>query len=94
MIISLVTLCWLTVLKMICCVCVCTSADVIEGKSAMLLGMSQWNSNDLAEQMDTLGHLKDQPQGKVGTTMICIVSEDTGSLVLAALISTVELLRR
>lgn len=76
------------------CVCVCTSADVIEGKSAMLLGMSQWNSNDLAEQMDTLGHLKDQPQGKVGTTMICIVSEDTGSLVLAALISTVELLRR
>lgn len=46
------------------CVCVCTSADVIEGKSAMLLGMSQWNSNDLAEQMDTLGHLKDQPQGK------------------------------
>ncbi|KAK6475557.1 membrane-associated phosphatidylinositol transfer protein 3-like [Huso huso] len=35
--------------------------DVLEGKSAMLLGMSQWNSNDLVEQIETLGHI-DQSQ--------------------------------
>nr|XP_043887466.1 uncharacterized protein LOC122773126 isoform X2 [Solea senegalensis] len=34
--------------------------DVMEGKSAMLLGMSQWNSNDLVEQIETLGHMEDQ----------------------------------
>ncbi|XP_030237825.1 membrane-associated phosphatidylinositol transfer protein 3 [Gadus morhua] len=34
--------------------------DVLEGKSAMLLGMSQWNSNDLVEQIETLGHMEDQ----------------------------------
>uniref|UniRef100_A0A8C6KHX1 Membrane-associated phosphatidylinositol transfer protein 3 n=1 Tax=Nothobranchius furzeri TaxID=105023 RepID=A0A8C6KHX1_NOTFU len=34
--------------------------DVIEGKSAILLGMSQWNSNDLVEQIETLGHMEDQ----------------------------------
>ncbi|KAG7479929.1 galactose-3-O-sulfotransferase 2-like [Solea senegalensis] len=32
----------------------------MEGKSAMLLGMSQWNSNDLVEQIETLGHMEDQ----------------------------------
>ncbi|XP_026873886.2 PITP-less RdgB-like protein [Electrophorus electricus] len=32
--------------------------DVLEGKAAMLLGMSQWNSNDLVEQIETLGHLE------------------------------------
>ncbi|XP_051955787.1 PITP-less RdgB-like protein [Xyrauchen texanus] len=32
--------------------------DVMEGKTAMLLGMSQWNSNDLVEQIETLGHLE------------------------------------
>ncbi|XP_028840225.1 PITP-less RdgB-like protein isoform X3 [Denticeps clupeoides] len=32
-------------------------AEVLEGKTAMLLGMSQWNSNDLVEQMQTLGAL-------------------------------------
>ncbi|XP_056587939.1 PITP-less RdgB-like protein isoform X2 [Triplophysa dalaica] len=31
--------------------------DVMEGKAAILLGMSQWNSNDLVEQIETLGHL-------------------------------------
>uniref|UniRef100_A0AAY4AMJ3 Membrane-associated phosphatidylinositol transfer protein 3 n=1 Tax=Denticeps clupeoides TaxID=299321 RepID=A0AAY4AMJ3_9TELE len=31
--------------------------EVLEGKTAMLLGMSQWNSNDLVEQMQTLGAL-------------------------------------
>uniref|UniRef100_W5MGN9 Membrane-associated phosphatidylinositol transfer protein 3 n=1 Tax=Lepisosteus oculatus TaxID=7918 RepID=W5MGN9_LEPOC len=35
--------------------------EVMEGKSAMLLGMSQWNSNDLVEQIETLGHM-DQSQ--------------------------------
>uniref|UniRef100_A0A8C7TS52 Membrane-associated phosphatidylinositol transfer protein 3 n=1 Tax=Oncorhynchus mykiss TaxID=8022 RepID=A0A8C7TS52_ONCMY len=35
--------------------------DVLEGKSAILLGMSQWNSNDLVEQIETLGHM-DQSQ--------------------------------
>ncbi|CAL8334970.1 unnamed protein product [Boreogadus saida] len=38
-------------------------ADVLEGKSAMLLGMSQWNSNDLVEQIETLGHMEDQAHG-------------------------------
>ncbi|XDV32243.1 hypothetical protein PO909_003107 [Leuciscus waleckii] len=37
--------------------------EVLEGKTAMLLGMSQWNSNDLVEQIETLGHI-DQTQGK------------------------------
>ncbi|XP_035289649.1 membrane-associated phosphatidylinositol transfer protein 3-like [Anguilla anguilla] len=32
--------------------------EVLEGKSAMLLGMSQWNSNDLVEQMETLSHME------------------------------------
>ncbi|XP_031429067.1 membrane-associated phosphatidylinositol transfer protein 3 isoform X1 [Clupea harengus] len=35
--------------------------EVLEGKTAMLLGMSQWNSNDLVEQIETLGHM-DQTQ--------------------------------
>ncbi|KAK5607814.1 hypothetical protein CRENBAI_010819, partial [Crenichthys baileyi] len=34
--------------------------DVMEGKSAILLGMSQWNSNDLVEQIETLAHMEDQ----------------------------------
>ncbi|KAF5896403.1 membrane-associated phosphatidylinositol transfer protein 3, partial [Clarias magur] len=32
--------------------------DVLEGKTAILLEMSQWNSNDLVEQIETLGHLE------------------------------------
>ncbi|KAI4898724.1 hypothetical protein NFI96_024103 [Prochilodus magdalenae] len=35
--------------------------EVLEGKTAMLLGMSQWNSNDLVEQIETLSHI-DQTQ--------------------------------
>ncbi|XP_036393351.1 membrane-associated phosphatidylinositol transfer protein 3-like [Megalops cyprinoides] len=35
--------------------------EVLEGKSAILLGMSQWNSNDLVEQIESLGHM-DQSQ--------------------------------
>lgn len=44
-------------------VCVCVPADVMEGKSAILLGMSQWNSNDLVEQIETLGHMEHQSHG-------------------------------
>ncbi|XP_030041857.1 membrane-associated phosphatidylinositol transfer protein 3 [Microcaecilia unicolor] len=32
--------------------------EVVEGKSAILLGMSQWNSNDLVEQIETIGKLE------------------------------------
>ncbi|KAM9450981.1 PITP-less RdgB-like protein isoform 1-T1 [Clarias gariepinus] len=32
--------------------------DVLEGKTSILLEMSQWNSNDLVEQIETLGHLE------------------------------------
>ena len=45
------------------CVCVCVPADVMEGKNALLLGMSQWNSNDLVEQIETLGHMEGQSHG-------------------------------
>ncbi|XP_069568474.1 membrane-associated phosphatidylinositol transfer protein 3 isoform X2 [Brachyistius frenatus] len=34
--------------------------DVMEGKNAILLGMSQWNSNDLVEQIETMGHMEGQ----------------------------------
>ncbi|XP_019748219.1 membrane-associated phosphatidylinositol transfer protein 3 [Hippocampus comes] len=37
--------------------------DVMEGKNAMLLGMSQWNSNDLVEQIETLGHMDPSHEG-------------------------------
>lgn len=30
----------------------------MEGKTALLLEMSQWNSNDLVEQIETLGQLE------------------------------------
>lgn len=43
-------------------------ADVMEGKSAILLGMSQWNSNDLVEQIETLGHMEDQSHGMHAST--------------------------
>lgn len=42
--------------------------DVLEGKTAMLLGMSQWNSNDLVEQIETLGQI-DQTRGKSKGTL-------------------------
>ncbi|VFV28797.1 membrane-associated phosphatidylinositol transfer [Lynx pardinus] len=32
--------------------------DMAEGKNSILIGMSQWSSNDLAEQMGTLGRLE------------------------------------
>ncbi|KAF0872631.1 PITM3 protein, partial [Crocuta crocuta] len=34
--------------------------EAAEGKSSILVGMSQWNSNDLVEQMETLGRLEVQ----------------------------------
>ncbi|KAM7033055.1 membrane-associated phosphatidylinositol transfer protein 3 isoform 2-T2 [Acridotheres tristis] len=32
--------------------------EMVEGKSAILIGMSQWNSNDLVEQIETIGKLE------------------------------------
>lgn len=39
------------------------SEEVAEGKSAILIGMSQWSSNDLVEQIETMGKL-DEHQGE------------------------------
>ncbi|XP_066057749.1 membrane-associated phosphatidylinositol transfer protein 3 [Chamaea fasciata] len=33
--------------------------EVVEGKNAILIGMSQWNSNDLVEQIETIGKLEE-----------------------------------
>lgn len=38
--------------------------EMVEGKSAILIGMSQWNSNDLVEQIETIGKLEEN-QGNV-----------------------------
>jgi len=57
------SLCCLTHL----CLCVFVPADVMEGKSAILLGMSQWNSNDLVEQIETLGQMEHQSHGTLCT---------------------------
>lgn len=54
---------FLPLFKCVLHVFVCVPADVMEGKSAILLGMSQWNSNDLVEQIETLGHMEDQSHG-------------------------------
>ncbi|XP_056414394.1 membrane-associated phosphatidylinositol transfer protein 3 isoform X1 [Hyla sarda] len=35
--------------------------EVVEGKSAILIGMSQWNSNDLVEQIETIAKLEESP---------------------------------
>ncbi|XP_058287460.1 membrane-associated phosphatidylinositol transfer protein 3 isoform X3 [Hylobates moloch] len=37
--------------------------EMAEGKNAILIGMSQWNSNDLVEQIETMGKL-DEHQGE------------------------------
>uniref|UniRef100_A0A9J7WVL7 Membrane-associated phosphatidylinositol transfer protein 3 n=2 Tax=Cyprinus carpio TaxID=7962 RepID=A0A9J7WVL7_CYPCA len=44
--------------------------EVLEGKTAMLLGMSQWNSNDLVEQIETLGRI-DQTQDDLFEYSVC-----------------------
>ncbi|XP_053817581.1 membrane-associated phosphatidylinositol transfer protein 3 isoform X2 [Vidua chalybeata] len=33
--------------------------EMVEGKNAILIGMSQWNSNDLVEQIETIGKLEE-----------------------------------
>ncbi|XP_039363523.1 membrane-associated phosphatidylinositol transfer protein 3 isoform X3 [Mauremys mutica] len=38
--------------------------EVVEGKSAILIGMSQWNSNDLVEQIETIGKLEENQAGE------------------------------
>ncbi|XP_035753124.1 membrane-associated phosphatidylinositol transfer protein 3 [Egretta garzetta] len=38
--------------------------EMVEGKSAILIGMSQWNSNDLVEQIETIGKLEEN-QGEL-----------------------------
>uniref|UniRef100_A0A3Q3QL08 Membrane-associated phosphatidylinositol transfer protein 3 n=1 Tax=Monopterus albus TaxID=43700 RepID=A0A3Q3QL08_MONAL len=61
--------------------------NVMEGKSAILLGMSQWNSNDLVEQIETLGHIEDQSHGTFCTHKCIIHSHkhmDTMRCTLAA----------
>uniref|UniRef100_A0A8C7TS35 Membrane-associated phosphatidylinositol transfer protein 3 n=1 Tax=Oncorhynchus mykiss TaxID=8022 RepID=A0A8C7TS35_ONCMY len=55
--------------------------DVLEGKSAILLGMSQWNSNDLVEQIETLGHM-DQSQGLLAYTTNPLLSPLLSSHIL------------
>uniref|UniRef100_A0A8C6H5L1 Membrane-associated phosphatidylinositol transfer protein 3 n=1 Tax=Mus spicilegus TaxID=10103 RepID=A0A8C6H5L1_MUSSI len=40
--------------------------EVAEGKNAILIGMSQWSSNDLVEQIETIGKL-DEHQGDGAT---------------------------
>ncbi|GAB1296392.1 Membrane-associated phosphatidylinositol transfer protein 3 [Apodemus speciosus] len=40
--------------------------EVAEGKNAILIGMSQWSSNDLVEQIETMGKL-DEHQGEGAT---------------------------
>lgn len=44
--------------------CLCPSLllpteEMAEGKNAILIGMSQWNSNDLVEQIETMGKLEE-----------------------------------
>lgn len=41
-----------------------STEEMVEGKSAILIGMSQWNSNDLVEQIETIGKLEEN-QGNV-----------------------------
>lgn len=41
-----------------------STEEVAEGKNAILIGMSQWNSNDLVEQMETMGKLEEH-QGEI-----------------------------
>uniref|UniRef100_A0A9L0SB56 Membrane-associated phosphatidylinositol transfer protein 3 n=1 Tax=Equus caballus TaxID=9796 RepID=A0A9L0SB56_HORSE len=43
--------------------------EVAEGKNAILIGMSQWNSNDLVEQIETMGKLEEhQGEGSAPCT--------------------------
>lgn len=53
--------------------------DVMEGKTAILLEMSQWNSNDLVEQIETLGHLE-RSRGTYLIHLTCSVSKQSNIL--------------
>uniref|UniRef100_A0A8D2IRR5 Membrane-associated phosphatidylinositol transfer protein 3 n=1 Tax=Varanus komodoensis TaxID=61221 RepID=A0A8D2IRR5_VARKO len=53
-------------------------SEVVESKNAILLGMSQWNSNDLVEQIETIGKLEDSQ----GTGLACPMSKDPLLVVL------------
>ncbi|NXW90290.1 PITM3 protein, partial [Alopecoenas beccarii] len=39
--------------------------EMVEGKSAILIGMSQWNSNDLVEQIETIGKLEENQGSQI-----------------------------
>ncbi|XP_068066915.1 membrane-associated phosphatidylinositol transfer protein 3 isoform X4 [Anomalospiza imberbis] len=43
--------------------------EMVEGKNAILIGMSQWNSNDLVEQIETIGKLEEN-QGELYRTSL------------------------
>ncbi|XP_019515357.1 PREDICTED: membrane-associated phosphatidylinositol transfer protein 3 [Hipposideros armiger] len=49
--------------------------EVAEGKSAILIGMSQWNSNDLVEQMETMGKLEEHQGEGSGPCTSSILQE-------------------
>ncbi|XP_064438629.1 membrane-associated phosphatidylinositol transfer protein 3 isoform X2 [Mirounga angustirostris] len=54
--------------------------EVAEGKNAILIGMSQWNSNDLAEQMETMGKLEEhQGDGSAPCTSSALQEKQPGS---------------
>lgn len=60
-----------------------STEEVAEGKSAILIGMSQWNSNDLVEQIETMGRLEEH-QGEAaallsGRAHACRVEGRAGS---------------
>ncbi|XP_060060180.1 membrane-associated phosphatidylinositol transfer protein 3 isoform X2 [Erinaceus europaeus] len=42
--------------------------EMADGKNAILIGMSQWNSNDLVEQMETMGKLEEHQEGTTPCT--------------------------
>jgi len=58
-----------------------SAEEVAEGKNAILIGMSQWNSNDLVEQIETMGKLEEH-QGEIplrsGCIPICVLESGGG----------------
>uniref|UniRef100_A0A670YSF1 Membrane-associated phosphatidylinositol transfer protein 3 n=1 Tax=Pseudonaja textilis TaxID=8673 RepID=A0A670YSF1_PSETE len=53
--------------------------EVAEGKNAILLGMSQWNSNDLVEQIETIGKL-DENQGTILSFSLFLINVEGSQL--------------
>ncbi|NWV36840.1 PITM3 protein, partial [Grantiella picta] len=58
--------------------------EMVEGKSAILIGMSQWNSNDLVEQIETIGKLEEN-QGNANISMTNMSFFLSGELYRASL---------